>query len=177
MKLVIPDDCFSRPRMYGFKIDNTVWKEYGRNYLVQSGEDRKEVDEIPGSELLSVTLFRLRNLSGIRYMSPEWCLPEDYSKEEARQARLRPPTPQSDDTVDDHSAESPSTSRERMSSSPLGYYDPETEESDPLFLVLMLFMVTRYRKVLKRPTQKQVDMLSQELNCQPGWYVDAEEDD
>lgn len=46
-----------------------------------------------------------------------------------------------------------------------------------MFMILMVWMVTRYKKVLKRPTQKQIDVLTMELGCQPEWYVDAEEDD
>lgn len=45
-----------------------------------------------------------------------------------------------------------------------------------MFMILMVFMVTRYKKILKRPSQMQIDCLTTELHCEPEWYVDAEED-
>lgn len=116
MSLAIPDDCFSRPRMYGYKIDETYWLRYAEGYRSGLGKDPAETAELGGSQLISITLARLRRLSGIKYISLEWCLPEDYSRAEARKNRLqRLRMPPADDAVDGHaadaSASAPSTSR------------------------------------------------------------------
>lgn len=152
--------------MYGFRLDEQYWAEYARSYRHQLGKDRKETAKLGETSLFSITLRRLRQLSGIEYLSPEWCLPEDYSRAEARKNALRQLTPPRDDAMDDDSAES--------SSAPIPFRDPEPE---PMFMILMVFMVTRYNKVLQRPTQRQIDILTTELNREPEWYVDAEQDD
>lgn len=155
MHFVLPEDLFSRPRMFGYEIDEDEWEGYSRKYRRDKGEPSDdERTEIDSGAHLTFTFALLRRRSGIKYVQIEWCLPEEYSEETAREAIRRPCT---------SSAASASTSS----------MTPSEYRAEQLFPVLMLFRMTHHEKILKRPTQKQVDILSVELGREPKWFVDA----
>lgn len=73
--------------MYGYRLDVEHWENYARKTRDELGEDREETAQLEGIELVSTTLALLKAISGIQYLSLEWCLPEDYSRAEARKNR------------------------------------------------------------------------------------------